>query len=174
MGACPGPSHRLPQACAIQEHKPRYPRKGWSRSQPQKPETHEGAKHPRTLKALEEVKWQPPGSRSTCPQAPKCPADQTPVTANTLGQQMGLSHTSLGPLDQACPWALELMSLHELFRRELSSLNLLRLVDRALLVFEASSFGSSSLPSEGLQNCRGRGCPVGGSNFSPQRTSAVV
>ena len=35
VGTCPGPSHRLPQACAIQEHKPCYPRKGWSRSQPQ-------------------------------------------------------------------------------------------------------------------------------------------
>ena len=134
-----------------------------------KPETHEGAKHPRPLKAVEEVKWPPPGSRSTCPQAPKRPAGQTPVTANTSGEQMGLSHTSRGPLGQAWPWALELVSPHELFRRELSSLNLLRLVDRALLVSEASSFGSSSLPSEGLQSRRGRGCPVGGPNFSPRR-----
>ena len=30
-------------------------------------------------------------------QAPKCVADQTPVTANTSNEQMGLSHTSLGP-----------------------------------------------------------------------------
>lgn len=59
---------------------------------------YKGAKHPRPLKAVEgEVKWRPPGSRRTRPQAPKCPAGQTPVTANTSDEQMGLSHTSLGP-----------------------------------------------------------------------------
>lgn len=54
--------------------------------------------NPHALEALEgEVKWRPPGSRRTLLQAPKCLADQTPVTASTPNEQMGLSHTSLGP-----------------------------------------------------------------------------
>ena len=71
VGTCPGLSRRLLHSCGIQEHKPCWPQSEWIQSQPQKPETHKGAKHPCPLEAVEgEVKWQLLGSRMEKAMAP--------------------------------------------------------------------------------------------------------